>query len=76
MWVAEYLVIAGIAGAVDGAEVVSVGQEVILVLRHCRVWQSDTVAHMKTWEFFTPAFHWNKGNLYTNRQFLFSILTP
>lgn len=38
MWVAEYLVIAGIAGAVDGAEVVSVGQEVILVLRHCRVW--------------------------------------
>lgn len=39
MWVAEYLVIAGIAGAVDGVEVVSVGQEVILVLRHCRVWE-------------------------------------
>jgi len=76
MWVAEYLVIAGIAGAVDGVEVVSVGQEVIPVLRHCRVWQGDTAVYVKVWELFTSAFHWNKENLYTNRQFLFSILTP
>lgn len=74
MWVAGYLVIAEIAGVVDGVEVVSVGQEVILVPRHCRVWQGNTVVYMKVWELFTSAFHWNKEKIYMNRQFLFSIL--
>ena len=44
MWVAGYSVIAEIAGVVDGVEVVSVGQEVILVPRHCRVWQGNIVS--------------------------------
>lgn len=47
MWVAGYSVIAEIAGAVDGVEVVSVGQAVILVRRHCGVWQDNTVVYMK-----------------------------
>lgn len=74
MWVAGYLVTAEIAGAVDGVEVVSAGQEVILVPRHCRDWEGNTVVCVKVWELFTSAFHWNKENMYINRQFLFSIL--
>lgn len=57
MWVAGYLVIAEIAGAVDGVIVVSVGQKAILVPRHCRVWQGNTVVYMEIWELFTSAFH-------------------
>lgn len=57
MWVAGYLVIAEIAGAVDGVIVVSVGQKAILVPRHCRVWQGNTVVYMEVWEPFTSAFH-------------------